>query len=167
MDGPRGPDVAHKVTVPEQYLVAGATIELSLPRNLACAKCDGGGCDACDRSGAVSIRKRSDPVEPLRVILPRTDVSAAGSPSGLVVRVPERGGPAPKDSGLPNGHLLLRVSAGLEMGPNVTIVNADTGTMEDRHSVWDTITRLDEGPYKWPIILLILSIPLILWALTK
>jgi hypothetical protein len=167
LDAPRGPDVAHRVTVPELFLIAGATIELSLPRNLACARCDGGGCDACERSGAVSIRKRSDPSEPLRVTLPRNEARTDSLASGLVVRVPERGGLAPEFSGLPRGHLLLRVCAGTEIGPDVTIIHADTSAVETRESVWDMITELDRGPLKWPIIVAILAVPLLLWLLTR
>jgi hypothetical protein len=105
------------LSVPEDWILTGATLEIELPRNLACAKCGGGGCDDCDRSGAVSLRGRNDPVESVEVTLQ----SSSGSddvPSSrtrrIVVRIPERGGHAPANVGepLPRGNLLLSVRAG-------------------------------------------------------
>ena len=55
-DRPRGPDVVMTLSIPLDWMLAGATLEFELPRNLACAACGGGGCDACGRSGAVTIR---------------------------------------------------------------------------------------------------------------
>ena len=81
-DRPRGPDVEMTLSVPEEWVVEGATIEIELPRNLTCAACSGGGCDACERSGAVSLRGRKDPIELLEFTLPKRDVD----PVALVVR---------------------------------------------------------------------------------
>jgi hypothetical protein len=50
VDGPRGPDVLHRVKVRREWLVVGEVIELELPRHLACAACGGGG-DACGGGG--------------------------------------------------------------------------------------------------------------------
>lgn len=41
------------VEVPTAWLTAGCRIEILAPRRLACARCDGGGCDACGKSGAL------------------------------------------------------------------------------------------------------------------
>jgi len=55
------------LSLPEDWIAAGATIEIELPRNLACASCSGGGCDTCERSGAVTIRGRKDPAETVEI----------------------------------------------------------------------------------------------------
>src|SRR5690606_41571583 len=93
-DVPRGPDVTHRVRVPRLWLEHGAAIELDLPRNLCCANCGGGGCDACERSGAVSLRGRSEPVEIVQVTLPKRASELRGG--AVPLRTPARGWvPAP------------------------------------------------------------------------
>jgi len=108
---PRGPDVLHKVRVKPEWLANGATIEFELPRNLSCAACKGGGCDKCDRSGAITLRERREPAELVTVTLPRhtSDMETTASGHGIVVRIPERGG-LPDSPKLPRGLLLLNVS---------------------------------------------------------
>ena len=103
-DAPRGPDAQHRVRVPRRWFHERLTIELELPRNLGCAACEGGGCDRCDRSGAVSVRGRSEPPELVTVTLASNE---SGGP--VVVRIPEQGGLAPAGSSLPRGHLFLRI----------------------------------------------------------
>jgi hypothetical protein len=111
LDVPRGPDVTHKVRVKPEWLDVGATIEFELPRNLACASCKGGGCDKCDRAGAITLRDRSEPAELVTVTLPRqtTDMETTASGRSIVVRIPERGG-LPDSPKLPRGLLLLNVT---------------------------------------------------------
>jgi hypothetical protein len=116
-DGPRGPDVQMNLSVPEDWILTGATLEIELPRNLACASCGGGGCDACERSGAVSLRGRNDPVESVEVTLQSSSVSddvPSSRTRRIVVRIPERGGHAPLGGSapVPRGNLLLSVRAG-------------------------------------------------------
>jgi hypothetical protein len=102
--------VRYRIRVEKQWFDEPATIELELPRNLACASCDGGGCDSCERSGAISTRGRKEPVELLRITLPRrgSDLETTGSGRSVVVRVPGRGGPAENEN-LPRGILLLQL----------------------------------------------------------
>lgn len=50
--GPRG---RLSVDVLETWLGAGAVLEIVVPARLVCARCEGGGCDACGRSGAIRI----------------------------------------------------------------------------------------------------------------
>src|SRR5688572_13362029 len=68
---PRGPDVIHRIRIRREWLEAGALIEVEVPRNLRCAGCEGGGCDKCDRAGAVTLRGRAEPPEIIQVTLPR------------------------------------------------------------------------------------------------
>lgn len=44
-----------KVDVIEEWLVDGVTLELVVSRLLTCGRCDGGGCDGCNKSGAIRI----------------------------------------------------------------------------------------------------------------
>ncbi|HEX4339882.1 MAG TPA: hypothetical protein VH062_28440 [Polyangiaceae bacterium] len=118
-DRPRGPDVQLHVTVPASFIVEGATLEVDVPRNLACAACGGGGCDACDRAGAVSIRGRKDPPESVEVTLPKANADSA-APRAVLLRIPERGGPPPAESGLPRGNLLLTIRSGDELSTGVS-----------------------------------------------
>jgi hypothetical protein len=104
LESPRGPDASHRLRVPHAFLERGATVEFELPRHLTCAACDGGGCDPCERSGAVTLRGRGEPQELLELSLPKGDREDA-----FMIRVPERGGLPPAGSNLPRGHLLLRV----------------------------------------------------------
>ena len=122
MERPRGPDVQMSVTVPEEWMTFGATLEIDLPRNLACASCSGGGCDACERSGAVSLRGRKEPTETVEVTLPSPGtVDAAASRVRVVVfRIPDRGGQPAEGVELPRGNLLLSIRTGLEPAPGVS-----------------------------------------------
>lgn len=111
IDVPRGADVIHRIHVAADWLEQGALIEIELPRNLKCAACDGGGCDTCDRSGAISVRGKKELSEVLQVTLPRrdeSDLESTASGRTLVIRIPERGG-LPDSPHLPRGLLLLAV----------------------------------------------------------
>jgi len=113
LDQPRGPDVEMALSIPAEWLEDGVTLSIELPRNLACAVCRGGGCDACARAGAVSLRGRKEPPELVEVTLPRREESAPES--SLLVRIPERGGLPAEGVDVPRGHLFLSISAGTEV----------------------------------------------------
>jgi hypothetical protein len=120
---PRGPDAFHRVRVPGAWLERGATIELELPRYLGCAACEGGGCDICHRSGAVTLRGRDEPSDVVEVSLPE-----GARDQAFVIRIPERGGLAPADSLLPRGHLLLRVEpSGADEAPAFVTLRGPRG----------------------------------------
>ena len=120
LDRPRGTDVTHSLTVPADWLRQAATIEFELPRNLKCSACDGGGCDSCGRAGAVSTRRRKDPVERVQVTLPAGSDGDAPNSRRIVVRIPERGA-LPADSELPRGHLMLSIRPGQEADAGVAL----------------------------------------------
>jgi hypothetical protein len=113
-DGERGPDVLHRIGVPATWLAAGVTIEVELPRHLSCARCEGGGCDVCQRSGALTLRGREEPSELVTVTLP-----TAGDGADVVLRIPEAGGFPPPDRSCGRGLLLLRVSQAETPSPGV------------------------------------------------
>jgi hypothetical protein len=108
--------------VKQKWLEEGAAIQFQVPRNLTCAACDGGGCDTCGRSGAISLRARGEPGEVLTVTLPRCDASSGNA--GVVLRIPEQGGFVQQGPPLPRGMLLLSVSAGERADAGVSRIRA-------------------------------------------
>jgi hypothetical protein len=138
-------------------LKQGVEVELDLPRHLVCAACEGGGCDACDRSGGVTLRERGAPVDVIEVLLPR-----APNDEVFVIRLPERGGIAPHGSGLPRGHLLLRVEPSDKADASVSLAT--------RHPVLEAARRvLSERPnmpaYQRRLVVLALVASVILLAI--
>jgi hypothetical protein len=78
----------HRIEVPEAWFEEGAHLEIELPPRLVCARCEGGGCDACGRSGAITLHSQNEEPLVVRVGLPKAP------PSGVVVlRIPEGGAP--------------------------------------------------------------------------
>ncbi|HEX2871207.1 MAG TPA: hypothetical protein VHP33_08125 [Polyangiaceae bacterium] len=122
VEGPRGPDVLHRVRVRREWLVVGEVVEVELPRNLACAGCGGGGCDACGRSGAITLRQRDEPAEVVEVTLPARPSDDLPDSRGITLRIPELGGLPPPDSELPRGVLLLTVIPSPEPDPNIKLL---------------------------------------------
>src|SRR4051794_25652427 len=56
------------IVVPTKWLREGARLSVALPQKLRCDLCDGGGCDACARSGAYRLPEAPPP---LAATLPR------------------------------------------------------------------------------------------------
>lgn len=104
LDGVRGADVVHRVSVPAAWLRDTGCLSITLPRNLSCAECEGGGCDKCSRSGAVSLREKEQAAEVLRVALPLQQVRG----SDVCLRFGAQGGHH-EDPTMPRGNLLLIV----------------------------------------------------------
>lgn len=100
----------------------GEVVELELPRNLACAGCGGGGCDTCGRSGAITLRKRSEPAEVVEVTLPARGADELPDSRGLTLRIPEQGGLPEAGSELPRGLLLLTVVPSSKSDPTVKLL---------------------------------------------
>lgn len=119
LDTPRGADVVHTIRVDPSWLERGDPIELTLPRNLRCAECDGGGCDRCGRAGALSLWGRDEPPGVVEVTLPRRSAEDIAREPTVVLRIPERGGLPEPSSGQIRGMLLLRVTASSEPDPSV------------------------------------------------
>lgn len=114
--------MVHRIRVPRAWLEAGDVVEFEVPRNLSCATCDGGGCDQCERAGAITLRGRNELPEILSVTLPMRK-SDANDSRGVVIRIPEQGGLPPEDGELlPRGLLLLRVEPAEVADPGVSRV---------------------------------------------
>jgi hypothetical protein len=141
--------------VPHAWLKRGAVVELELPRHLVCAACDGGGCDTCERSGAVTLRERGEPADLVEVTLPGEQGET------FVIRLPERGGLPPQGSGLPRGNLLLRVEPSAQADPSVTLAS--------KNSIFDMARRaLSTRPaasLRFPVALVAVVLGVILLAI--
>jgi hypothetical protein len=114
--------VVHGIRVAPSWLEAGDTVELTLPRNLHCADCDGGGCDRCGRAGAVSLWARDEPALVVEVTLPRRTPEQLKNEPVFVLRIPEAGGFPLSEPSQPRGLLLLRVTASPE--PDASVILA-------------------------------------------
>lgn len=122
LDEPRGPDVSLSIFVPARWL--GRAVQITLPRNLSCAACGGGGCDQCERAGALSLRDRDQPPATLEVVLPKgSDGEGSSDGQALRIRIPEQGG-LPREEGQGRGHLLLTVVLGAEASSLVRLTLA-------------------------------------------
>jgi hypothetical protein len=95
-----------KITVPEAWLHKGTELEITTPKLLSCDRCDGGGCDGCERSGAFRAPK-DESERTLRVLL------AAQEGKGVMIRLVE-----PFDENEIE-QLMLRVSIGDEASAGV------------------------------------------------
>ncbi|GAC1354170.1 MAG: hypothetical protein NVSMB47_07370 [Polyangiales bacterium] len=94
LDRKREPRGRASIVVPTAWLRDGARLEVDLPPRLRCDLCDGGGCDACARSGGYRLPESRTP---LALTLPRvtddelalrvTNPLADATPAMLVVRV--------------------------------------------------------------------------------
>ncbi len=124
LDTPRGADVVHSIRVDPSWFERGEPVEVTLPRNLRCAACDGGGCDRCGRAGAVSLWGREEPPGVVEVTLPRRSAEELLREPTVVLRIPERGGLPEASSGQIRGMLLLRVTACPEPDASVIRLSA-------------------------------------------
>ena len=160
---PRGPDAVHRIRVPKALLKRGAAIELELPRHLVCAACEGGGCDTCDRSGAVTLRERGAPPDVISVTLPR-----AMSDAGFVIRLPERGGLAAPESGLPRGHLLLRVEPSAQSDASVSFAIRRPEIEAARRAISERAAALTSSPKRLVLVVAVVSVLLLtIWLLFR
>lgn len=121
----RGPDVVHRIGVDRAWLKSGELVEVELPRNLACAACEGGGCDRCGRSGAITLRERGEPSERVQITLPRRSAEELHSQASFVLRVPDQGGWEREHAGETRGLLLLKIVVSGKSDASVRRVGPD------------------------------------------
>jgi hypothetical protein len=107
IDADPGARARLRLDVPEAWLAEGADLELTAPGRLACARCDGGGCDGCARSGVVRAPEEAA-ARTLRASLPRL----AGE-AGVALRITQPFGP---DHPIAQLHLELRAAATASAG---------------------------------------------------
>jgi hypothetical protein len=115
LNAPRGADGSLTITVPPQWLEQGSRLLVRVPKKLVCAACEGGGCDACARSGALTLPETSEEERVLAVTLPSLDGAHE-----VALRIPGRGMPS-KDPTEPAGHLILKIVPGPSPSPSVAV----------------------------------------------
>lgn len=165
LDSPRGADVVHSIRVAPAWLERGEAVEVTLPRNLCCAHCAGGGCDRCARSGAISLWGRDEPPAVLEVTLPRREPAELERDPGVVLRIPEAGGFADPESGLPRGLLLLKVSASAEPDPSVVRIKRSILSPErlpSLHSLTPAANRVVIGAVAVSLLIVLVVLALVL-----
>ncbi|MEZ4444184.1 MAG: hypothetical protein R3B72_34245 [Polyangiaceae bacterium] len=112
LDESEGTRASVALVVPAGWLTEGAQLEVLPAKLLACARCDGGGCDGCDRSGALRA-PRDEEARRFRLTLP------SGAPaSGVLLRLVK-----PFEEGEID-QLLVRVKAGESPSKGVTRIVA-------------------------------------------
>lgn len=160
LEGPRGPDARHRITVPRAWLAEGRWVELDLPRMLECARCGGGGCDGCERSGAVTTRGRKELPEIVELRLPE-------STQAVTVRLPKRGG-LPPDSmpDLARGVLLLAIVPGDAASDGVRVVEHAVETIAEVAPV-PLAARYALTPARLAVAAVVLVVLLILFVATR
>jgi hypothetical protein len=102
LDACEGDRARLAIDVPAAWLDEGADLVLTSPARLPCARCGGGGCDRCARSGALRA-----PVDATaRVILARVAAGSRRGTAGVTLRITRPFGPEH-----PITQLLLEVRA--------------------------------------------------------
>jgi hypothetical protein len=167
VEGPRGPDVLHRVKVPRAWLSAGEVVELELPRNLACAACGGGGCDKCGRSGAITLRKRNEPAEVVEVTLPARSGDDLPDSRGVTLRIPEQGGLPEQGSDLPRGVLLLTVIPSPEPDASIKLLRGvpskrPTATVVERDEMSTSLAEAESERRLKPALIILIAC-VVLW----
>jgi hypothetical protein len=114
LDACAGPRARLAIDVPAAWLAEGADLVVTAPARLACARCDGGGCDACGRTGALKTPAEIDD-RVLRVRLPSPPSFIDGAPQAIALRIPDPFGP---DHDI--AQLVLEVRPAREPSPNAS-----------------------------------------------
>lgn len=110
LDRATGPRGRLEVEVPAEVLAGGSQIELAVPARIVCARCEGGGCDGCGRSGA--LKAPEDPeARRIRLTLP------AGGAAEVDVRLVK---PFGEDAAVEQ--LLIHVKAGAVPSAGLVVI---------------------------------------------
>jgi len=107
LDAAEGGRARLAIEVPGDWLTDPCELIVVVPRRLACARCDGGGCDGCDRSGALRAPEDDD----ARTVCLRLDQLAAG----VAIRVATPFAPETQIA-----QLIVEIRTGARPSPGVT-----------------------------------------------
>jgi hypothetical protein len=110
LDASSGPRATLTIEIPEAWADGACEIEIVAPPKLVCARCDGGGCDGCSRSGA--FRLATEPAERTFVV-----PMPSGIGDGAVLRIAE-----PFGAGAPPEQLMLRIVPASEASSTVRLL---------------------------------------------
>ena len=103
--------------MPAAVLARGSQIELAVPARIVCARCEGGGCDRCGRSGA--LKAPEDPeARRVRITLPAAADEGPGEPRRAIeVRLVQPFGEAAAIE-----QLLIHVNAGAVASAGLVVI---------------------------------------------
>ena len=122
-----------EITVPGEWLAGGAEIELVVPKRIPCARCDGGGCESCDRSGA--LRLADEPGRrTLRARLP------SGSREAFALRITN-----PFGVSADIAQLIVELRSGVAATPGVTCVDLPEPIDDDDDDPLREASELDDA----------------------
>lgn len=135
------------IVVPQTWLREGSRLAVDVPKRVRCDLCDGGGCDACARSGAYVVEPTT-----VEVTLPRVTDDA------LALRLTNAF--ADREPAL----LLVRVAAGIEPSPGVRFL-AGNHDQEQSHPIERPNPRVPSVPL-WIFVAIVACVAAGLgWAL--
>lgn len=109
LESAAGVRVRLEVEIPTTWLES--KILVDLPRRLLCARCEGGGCDTCERKGGVRLPEE---LVGTQIVAPLPKELGDKLGDAIEVRLPEPFGP---DG--PVNQLLLRIRRGMAATPGV------------------------------------------------
>jgi hypothetical protein len=125
-DASTGPRARMCITVPSSWAEEGATLRVPVPQRLACARCDGGGCDGCRRSGGYRLSDRH--AAELTLELP------AGSGSGVALRLED-----PFAGRGPVEQLIVEIRVGARTSDGVLRIPTPVSRQQRRAPPWITM----------------------------
>lgn len=109
----------------------------------------------------MTLRERGSPPDVISVALPR-----ALSDDCFVIRLPERGGLAAPESGLPRGHLLLRVEPSAETDASVSFASRRPPIEAARRALSERVVALSSSPKRLVVVAAVASVILLtIWLL--
>ena len=149
LDASTGPRARLRVDVPESWLAEGAELSLTVPARLSCARCDGGGCDGCARSGALRAPEQAE-ARVVRAQVPRIAESA------VAIRITY---PFGADHGIEQ--LLVELRAAAQPSTMVKRIEPPRTTRTSAPS--PALARRPPSP--WPFFALVITVAAIVAAL--
>jgi hypothetical protein len=136
----------YRIEVPVGWARAGEEVDLSVPARLVCARCDGGGCDGCNRSGVV--RGPDDPAaRTLRIRLPPGE--------GVALRIAR-----PFDGSPMIDQLILEISQGSCASEGVVLVRRSTMAGPPHGRPFNRVPSI-----VWPAVMIAIATGLLLACL--
>jgi hypothetical protein len=109
----------------------------------------------------VTVRDRGAPPDVISVALP---LAVSGDP--FVIRLPERGGLAAPESGLPRGYLLLRVEPSAEADASVSVTIRRPAIDAARRAISERAAALSSSPRRLVLVAAAVSVLLlVIWLL--
>jgi hypothetical protein len=131
LDAGTGPRGKLAIDVPETWLAEGAIVDVVVPKRVACARCDGGGCDGCGRSGAIRLAE-DDTQRTLRLHL------TASPAEGCLLRVAQ---PLGEDAGLEQ--LVIHVRRADQASPSCQRVwQPETAVLRHSSMTWIVVALI-------------------------